>query len=400
MPYGMRVATAWSWRLLVIFALIYFTLDFLQKFIPLLLPVFVAALLASVARPVAAWLHRKGLGVKFSSIIVFVATITIVGALVYFVGAQIAANAGELTEQASGGLKEVEVWLVEGPLKQDQVSAGVAKVRDFVQHPPDSAVKFAKGTAGTMSNILTGALITAFCLYFFISDGKRIGMWLVKLFPKNAEAKVASSGTVAWNALTKYTQATTLVAFVDSLGIMLVAWLLGLPLILPIGVLVFIGSFIPMIGGLVTGMVAVLIALITGGPTDAAIMLGGVIAVQQIEGNLLQPLIMGKFVSVHPLAVLLGLAFGFSLAGVPGAFVAVPIIAVINAVALHLSGHLQVGDEQLPSLDLPPEDFEAELSQNADSGLDEVEEMVPYIEEKPADQGADTPDEGEPKHKA
>ena len=164
-----------------------------------------------------------------------------------------------------------------------------------------------------------------FSTYFFLADGARIWSWVVRLTPRVAREKVDSSGRVAWRSLTMFVRATVLVAATDALGIMLVAAVLGVPFVLAIGVLVFLGAFIPMIGATVAGTVAILVALVDQGPVTALFMLVGVIIVQQIEGHVLQPFLMGRFVSVHPLGVILAIGCGVLVAGVAGALIAVPL---------------------------------------------------------------------------
>ena len=152
-----------------------------------------------------------------------------------------------------------------------------------------------------------------FSTYFFLADGDRIWAWIVRLAPRAARERVDSSGRVAWVSLTQFVRATVIVALVDAIGITIVAAILGVPFVLAIGVLVFLGAFVPMIGATIAGTVAVLVALVDQGPITALLMLGGVILVQQIEGHILQPFLMGRWVSVHPLAVIV--AIGVRRAG-------------------------------------------------------------------------------------
>jgi predicted PurR-regulated permease PerM len=184
-----------------------------------------------------------------------------------------------------------------------------------------------------------------FSTYFFLAEGQRIWAWCVRLAPRAAREKVDSSGRVAWVSLTQFVRATVIVALVDAVGIAIVAAILGVPFVLAIGVLVFLGAFIPMVGATVAGTVAVLVALVDQGPITALLMLGGVILVQQIEGHILQPFLMGRWVSVHPLAVIVGIGCGVLVAGIAGALLAVPLIAAGNAVVQHLAESTDVGDD-------------------------------------------------------
>ena len=176
-----------------------------------------------------------------------------------------------------------------------------------------------------------------FATYFFLADGNRIWGWVVRIFPRASRERADSSGRIAWTSLTAFVRATMLVAFTDALGVMIVAAILKVPFVFAIGVLVFIGAFIPMIGALLSGSVAVLVALVAQGPVVALIMLGGVVAVQQLEAHVLQPFLLGRLVRVHPLAVIVAIAAGVLVAGIAGALVAVPLVAALNAVVMHLS---------------------------------------------------------------
>jgi putative heme transporter len=184
-----------------------------------------------------------------------------------------------------------------------------------------------------------------FSTYFFLADGGRIWAWLVRLAPRNARDRFDSSGRVAWISLTQFVRATVIVAAVDAVGIMIGAAVLDVPFVLAIGVLVFLGAFVPMIGATVAGSIAVLVALVDQGPITALLMFGVVILVQQLEGHILQPFLMGRWVSVHPLGVILAIAAGVITAGVAGALVAVPLAAALNAVIQHLAAHTDPGDD-------------------------------------------------------
>ncbi len=165
-----------------------------------------------------------------------------------------------------------------------------------------------------------------------------------------------SSGRVAWVSLTQFVRATVIVALVDAIGIAMVAAILGVPFVLAIGVLVFLGAFVPMIGATIAGTVAILVALVDQGPFTALLMLGGVILVQQIEGHILQPFLMGRWVSVHPLAVIVAIGCGVLVAGIAGALIAVPLAATANAVVQHLSTYTEIGDD-------PEEELEEDLEE-------------------------------------
>lgn len=197
--------------------------------------------------------------------------------------------------------------------------------------------------------------------------------------PLGARAKVLSSGAIAWQQLRAFTRATIFVAGVDAIGIGLSAYLLGVPLASGIALLVFIGSFVPIVGALVSGFIAVVLAFVAKGPLTAALMLLAVIAVQQIEQHLLQPLVLGRAVRVHPLAVILGIATGVILGGIIGALVAVPLVAVLNAVGHNLLEH-GPGDPDHPR-ELATEQDKAEVAEDlarAEERADITVDEPPY----------------------
>ena len=215
----------------------------------------------------------------------------------------------------------------------DAINSAEASLRDNQSTLTSGAI----GAAATVGHIVTGLLIALFTMFFFIKDGRQIFGWAVRLFPAGARDRVNGAGERAWLTLVSYVRATLAVAFVDAVGIGVGAAVLGVPLALPLGVIVFLGAFVPIIGATVSGLVAVLVALVAKGPVTALILLGIVLLVQQVEGHVLQPLLLGRAVSVHPLAVVLAIATGVLLAGIVGALVAVPFVAVANTIATYLS---------------------------------------------------------------
>ena len=191
-------------------------------------------------------------------------------------------------------------------------------------------------------NLILQAILflTLFATLFLLIDGGGIWRWTVRLFPRRARTAVDGSGKAGWITLTSFVRVQIFVAFVDAVGIGLGAWVIGLffggfPLVIPIAIAVFLGSFIPVVGAVLTGVLAVFVALVYLNPFAALLMLAVVIAVQQIEGHVLQPLVMGSAVKVHPLAVVLAVAAGGFLAGIPGALFAVPVVAVVNVMVIY-----------------------------------------------------------------
>jgi predicted PurR-regulated permease PerM len=352
-PRGVDVAAAWAWRFLVI-GLAAGVLGWLMRYLSVVvIPVIVALLLAALLVPVVNRLHHGRLTRGPAAGIVLVGGLLFLGAGLTLVGQQVVDGFNDLSDQVVRALQQIEEWLRTGPLNlsDQQLTRLLDQARDAVTSSNEQLVSSATTVGTALGNFVAGFFIVLFSLFFFLYDGERIWTFLTRLFPRNARQRVDSSGRVAWTSLTSFVRATVVVALVDALGIMLIALLLGVPLAFPIGVLVFLGAFVPIVGALVSGSVAVLVALVAQGPLIALLMLGGVLLVQQIESHLLQPFLMGRAVSVHPLGVILAVAAGVLVAGVVGALVAVPVVASLNAVVRHLAG---------PDADEPPEVAEAE----------------------------------------
>jgi predicted PurR-regulated permease PerM len=361
-PWGIDLAAAWAWRFLVIAAAGYVLLWLVAFFAVVTIPLVIAMLIAALVVPVVDGLHRVGLPRGLSALLVVLAGIAFVVALLSFAGQQVANGAQDLADQSAQGLGEIKDWLRDGPLH-----ASDSQINDYIQRAQDSLENKGKGfdlgsvtEVGTaVGHIFAGFFIVLFSTYFFLADGERIWAWLVRLAPRAARQHVDSSGRVAWISLTQFVRATVIVAAVDALGIMVVAGILQVPFVLAIGVLVFLGAFVPMVGATVAGTVAVLVALVDQGPLTALFMLGGVIVVQQIEGHILQPFLMGRWVSLHPLGVIVAIGCGVLVAGIAGALVAVPMAAALNAVVQHLAASTEVGEDD------PVEELEEDYEEMA-----------------------------------
>lgn len=340
LPYGVRLAASWAWRLLVIVAALGVVFWMLSKVSLLLISVMVAALLTSLLSPVVKILHAKlavphGLAVG----ITLIGFLALVAAGLSVAGQRLSVGFADLWTQALTGIQQIQDWLFNGPLQltnddmQTVLDDALTELRGNASNILSEAISW--GSA--LGQILTGVLLTLFCLIFLLLDGRRVGLFLINLLPRRARPAMDGALTRGWSSLVRYVRVQMLVALIDALGIGFGAFFLGVPLALPLGVLVFIGSFIPVVGALLTGALAVLLALVSNGWLNALIMLAIVLLVQQAESHILQPLIMGKAVSLHPLAVVLSVAGGTMLAGIAGALFAVPLLAVLNTVVKYLS---------------------------------------------------------------
>jgi predicted PurR-regulated permease PerM len=339
---SVRAAAAWSWRFLLIAAATAALLWFIGFFQVIVVSAAVALLLTVLLAPVVRFLHDRARFPRgLAAITAVLLLLAVVTGLVVIAGRSIASGFGDLYDQASQGIDEALDWLSSGPLalSTDQLDDLVQQGRDQISSNADSLVSGALSVTTTVGHVAAGTLITLFCTFFFLLDGRTIWAWLVGLLPASVRERVHQAGRRGIVTLSGYTRTQILVAFVDATGIGVGAAILGVPLALPLATLVFVGSFIPIVGAVATGAVAVLVALVSQGPVVALIMLGVVLLVQQIEGHVLQPFLMGHAVSLHPVAVLLVVAAGSLAAGIVGALFAVPIAAVLNTVVLYLHGH-------------------------------------------------------------
>jgi predicted PurR-regulated permease PerM len=358
-PPGVELAAAWAWRFLVIVAagaVIAWTVGYLSVIV---LPMVVALLVTALAVPAVDALTRLRVPRGLAALMVVVSGLATVSALLTFVGQQVANGATDLAEQTVAGLGQIRQWLEDGPLNasDSQIDRWINDAQRVItdQTSDGQVVTRLTEVGTTLTHVVAGFFIVLFATYFFMADGQRIWSWLVRLAPRAARPRVDSSGRVAWISLTQFVRATVVVALVDAVGIAGWAWFLGVPFVAAIGVLVFLGAFVPMIGATIAGTVAILVALVDQGPVAALLMLVGVIVVQQVEGHVLQPFLMGRWVSVHPLAVILAIAAGVIVAGIAGALVAVPLVAALNAVVQHLAANTAPGDDPEEEL---AEDYE------------------------------------------
>jgi predicted PurR-regulated permease PerM len=338
-PYGVRIAASWAWRLGLILLVGGALIWLLSRISFLIIPVMVAALLAGLLSPVVGWLRRRRLPNGAAVAITVLGFIGLIAGSLAMVGRQLVTGFGELWSEALEGVKQVQDWLADGPLHltADQIDQYLKEATAALQNNSSSILSGALSFGNTAGHFAAGLVLALFILIFFLLEGDRIWAFLVRLLPKKARAATFGAGRRGWTSMVIYARIQMFVAFVDAVGIGVGAAIIGVPLALPLSVLVFIGSFIPVVGALVTGAIAVLLALVANGAVNALIMLAIVLLVQQLESHILQPLVMGKAVALHPVAVILSVAAGSYLAGIPGALFSVPILAVANSAIRYIA---------------------------------------------------------------
>lgn len=341
-PYGLRVAAAWSWRVLLVAALVFGAGWVLSHLSEVVVPVAIAILLAALLTPVSERLRAWGMNAGWA------VTFTVLGGLALIAGAltlitsQIVAQATVLSDNVGTAFGDLADYLQNGPLKVGaqylSTDAWVERIQSFLAESESGIATYAAEIGASIGHFVAGFAITLFSLFYFLYDGRGIFSFLLAFIPKEVRARVDHAAGKGWRSLSHYVRATILVAASNGLGILIAALLIGVPVAPALAALVFIGSFVPLVGAFVSGSVSVMVALVALGWVKALLMLGAIILVVQIEGHILQPLLLGRAVKLHPLAVLLAIAVGVILGGVVGALIAVPILAFSKSFVQYLMG--------------------------------------------------------------
>lgn len=329
LPQSLVIGAAWSWRLLLVGVTVYATVRVLVLLSLVVIPLVAALLLAALLRPVAQRLQRRLPG-PLSALLTLVLAIAVLGSIGYLIGLRFTRELPSLVSQLVGTVRRLRAVVGAGGAGQFQLDQLEGSVINWLQRNQSQAVGYLTTGAGYLVEFATLTVLTLFITFFLLYDGERIWRWLLTPLPGRESHRVDLAGRAAWGTITGYVRGTAVIATIHGIVIGFVVYLLGVPLALPLGVLVFIGSFIPFVGALFSGGLAVLITFGTQGWLAAVILLGVLIVESQLEVHLLQPLIVGRYVRLHPLAIGLSFAVGTVLAGIIGAIVAVPTAAVIH----------------------------------------------------------------------
>lgn len=343
-PVGMRIAGAWSWRILALAGVIALLIFLIIQLRLIVVPFLVAILLAALLVPLVQFLQRHRWPKWLAVLLAEVGLIGIVTGLVWIVVVEVVRGFPDIQNRTLEFYEGFKGMLLDSPLHltEAQINSFLAETGQALQDDTSVLLSGALSAGSTFGHALAGILLVLFATLFFLIDGRRIWKWTVRLFPRAARPAVDGAGVAGWKTLTQFVKVQIFVAFIDAVGIGLGAWILGLffggfPLVIPIAIAVFMGSFIPVVGAVLTGTLAVFVALVYLGPLPAVIMLGIVLLVQQLEGHVLQPFVMGVAVKVHPLAVVFAVAAGGFLAGIAGALFAVPVVATLNVVVNYIA---------------------------------------------------------------
>ncbi|MET7771334.1 AI-2E family transporter [Nocardia sp. NPDC005366] len=327
-----RQSAEWSWRLLVIFAAMYVLALVIQRLATVVIPLAIALLAAGLLTPLVDWMQRLGVPRWVGVFVALVGSLGIVAGIMTFVVEQFVAGVPQLSDEFTHSIHKIQDWLINGPpqMSNEQIRNVGDTIVKMIQSNQDSVTSGALTTATAIGHILTGTFLTLFILIFFLYGGDQIWHFVTRVVPTTHRERVRLAGQLGFGTLVGFVRATVAVAAVDAIGIGAGLAILGVPLALPLASLVFISAFIPIIGAFLAGFIAVFIALVTKGLVTALIVLGIIIAVMQLESHVLQPLLLGRAVSIHPLAVVLAITAGVVVGGIAGGLLAVPFVAVMN----------------------------------------------------------------------
>ena len=338
LPAGYRAAAEYSWRFVAIVAALAILGYVVARISLVAIAVSLALLVAALLSPIAGRLRAWGAPRAVAAAGAFVGGLSVIGGLSFFIVQQVRSGLPDVQVAVNQGVDELLAYLRTGPLNFS--TTDIERARDSlstaVQDNQDRLASGAFTAAAVAAELFAGLALMLFTTFFFLYDGERIWGWVVRLFPVSAEARVDAAGRRGWRTLVSYTQGTALVALFDGVVTAIGLVALRVQFAVPLGALVFLGAFVPLFGATIAGSLAVLVALATKGLITALLTIALLIGVQQIEGHLLQPFLLGRFVRVHPLGIVLAVAVGALVAGVIGALVAVPIMAVVNTMATYL----------------------------------------------------------------
>jgi len=344
-PVPVEIAGQFAWRILAVVGVLVVAGLLIIQLKDIVIPFMVALLISGLLVPVVNFLVRKKWPKALAVATTLIGFLAIVTGLFWLVIAQVRAGFPDLQDRSLSAFEDFKVFLAGEPfdISEKDFNGYISQAYSAIEANSDFLVNGALNVGTTAGHVLTGALIALFATIFILIDGRGVWAWIVRLFPRKARRALDGSGQAGWLTLTTFVKVQIFVAFIDAVGIGIGAFFIGLtipggfPLLIPITIAVFLGSFIPVVGAVATGSLAILVALVFGGPFAAIAMAAVVLGVQQLEGHVLQPLVLGSAVKVHPLAVVFAVAAGAGIAGIAGALFAVPVVAVANVMVNYVA---------------------------------------------------------------
>lgn len=354
LQHGIVSTYQWTIRLLVIGVGLWVVFYLAGLLWSVLLPIFFGLLLSTVLWPPVRFLRRK-LPNALAALIAVLGLLVVVIGLIVVLAPQVTSQAQDVVDQASSGLESLQSWLAGPPfnLGPDALGGLVDKGISELQSNSQEIAGIVLSSLGAIGSALTTAVLALVLAFFFLKDGPRFLPWLRTWIGASTGRHVEELSDRVWTALGQYVWSQAAVAFVDALFIGLGVWLLGVPFALPIAVLTFFGGFVPIVGAFVAGAIATLVALVSGGIWTAVGVLVIVLVVQQLEGNVMQPILVGRTLKIHPAVVLAAVALGATLFGIVGAFLAVPAVAAFQVISRYTREQLATPQDVIPTTHPP-----------------------------------------------
>ncbi len=332
-PPGLRAAADWAWRLLLIAGLVYLMWFIVSHLSEVTIPLFVALLFTAALWPLKSWLVRHGVPRGLAVLASLLTVIVIIFGILSLVGAQIVGQWDALSTEAVNSFNQLLNWLATSPLHvtDANIDVWIQSARDWVNTSQAAITSYAASVGVGVGHFLAGTALAIFAFVYFMLDGPHLAQSVSGIIPRRSRPRIMTAAQSGWTAMVSYVRAAVTVAAVDGVGALIGAAAVGSSMWLAIGALTFLCAFIPLVGAIIAGVVATGVVLVTLGWVKAIIMLAVFVAVLELEGHVMQPFLLGKAVSIHPLAVLYGIAVGTIIGGIVGALFTVPLLAFSNA---------------------------------------------------------------------
>ncbi|MGK5682718.1 AI-2E family transporter [Actinoplanes sp. URMC 104] len=354
---ALRTTALLSAQTLVVLVMAYVVLWLLGRAWSVLWPIVVALLLTTLTWPVARFLrNRLHWRPALAAAVVTLLFLVLMAGIVIVIAVPVASQSGELADKVADGIQSLRDWAAGPPLNfgDDDVTGAFDAAIERIQNSAGSIVSITLTGVNTLVSGLVTSVLALFLMFFFLKDGPRFLPWLSKQLPGRLSEDVPAVATRSWDTLGAFVRSQAFVGLLDAVFIGVGLWIVGVPLVLPLAVLTFITAFVPIVGALFAGFVAVLIALVTQGWVDALIVLGIIVVVQQLEGNVFQPMVQSRGLGLHAAVVLLAVTLGGSLAGIVGSLLAVPVAALVSVVYTYVREQLSDNPPD-PEPEVPPE---------------------------------------------
>jgi putative heme transporter len=363
---GLTWAARWSLRVILVSAGAYLIWMVIGLLWSVIFPVILAVIVTAVLWPPVAWLRKHRFPPALASATVLLVGMIILAGLIALIATSVAGSIPEITRSASSGLTAIQQWLA-GPqvdFARGELDAVLQSITTQLQQSLSTITTGVLAGLGSVASGVVTALLTLVLVFLFLKDGPRFLPWLRGVAGEGAGGHLAEVLRRVWGTISDFIRVQALVALVDSVLIGMGLGILGVPLALPLAVITFVGAFIPIVGAIVAGALGVLVALVSNGFTTALIVLAIIVAVQQLEGNVMQPILQGRSLRLHAAVVLLAVTAGGTLFGIAGAFLSVPVAATGAVVLRYLSERIdaRAGNETAPRVDPPLESVQTVLS--------------------------------------